>query len=508
MIKTFNRLITWALAIAIVVLLVYAGFNHFRKPPLHVREMVRFKEILQEAEPAFTALVAMTIANEIIPLVEEAAGRKFKQIPKIRIIDRDTLANVLMQDLLPQFINLMPDTNSQKILEMAENQAKGMTSLIIGKYGFMDQVLYLIPGNVYPIMNLKKINKKHTQAIVKVLIAHELTHALQDQQVGLKQKFDEIDGLEESEAFNATIEGHAVFIQELVGQKLQLDKALFDSSRMIAAGNLTFEESMLEMQQKMAEARYENIYLGGRKFIEYHYNEGGNRNVWKILAAPPVDSAMILEPATYDPTPKDKVDYAGLLKGVENYFGGSQWNVQNTEIPKMTLHASYKNLDSKEKDEIISKIAHIQALQLKVGKGADLFGSVAIIILKDNTYGPKFISIAEKMATYNAKKLKNSNIYRMENLNFENFSGINADYARRLSFTLKPADGKSVQTVIVRIFIGNMVLEIVDSNIGLKNEIFIEIAQLIFKRWQRGKLSSHFSRPFPYDLNDELAETA
>lgn len=507
MLKTFNRMVTWALAIAIVVLLVFAGLKHFSKPPSHVREMMDFKDMLKEGEPAFTTQEAEAFTKELIPLVEAAAGRKFKQIPKIRLVGRDALANVLMQDLLPQFIKLMPDANSQKILELVENQAKWMTPLIIGKYGFMDQVLYLIPGNVYPIMNLKKINKKHTQAIVKVLIAHELTHALQDQQVGFKQKFDEIDGLEESDAFNATIEGHAVFIQELVGEKLQLDEALFESSRMIAAGNLTFEESMLEMQQKMTEARYENIYLGGRKFIEYHYNKGGSRNVWKILAAPPVDSAMILEPDTYDPTPKDKVGYAGMLKGVERYFGSKAWDIQNTEIPKLTLDAYYQNLDPKEKDELISKIAHVQTLILKTLK-EDASGSVSIIVLKDSRYGPKFISTVEKIALNNAKKLKNSKMYHMENLKLENLSGISAEAARRLSYTLRPANGRDVQVVAVRICIGNIVLEILDSNIGLKNKKFIEIAEYLFNRCRVLNLSYHFRRPCPFDQYSEFLEAA
>lgn len=508
MIKAFNRAITWTLAIAVVVLLVFAGFKHFRKPPPYVREMVNFKEMLKEAEPAFTAKESEAFLKDLIPLVEEAAGKKFKQTPRFKIIGRDELANVLIQDLLPQFTNLMPDANSKQILEMAEHQVESVTPTIIGKYGFVDRVIYLIPGNVYPVFKLNQINRKHTQAIVKILIAHELTHALQDQQIELKQKFDEIYSAEELEAFNATIEGHAVFIQDLVGKKMQLDEALFETSRMLAAGQLTFKESMLEIQQKMAEARYENIYLGGRNFVEYHYNIGGSRKVWDILAAPPADSAMILEPGTYDPKPKDKVDYAGLLKGVERYFGNKKWDIRNIEIPKMTLHASYTNLNPKEKDELISKIAHVQSLQLKLDEGDDLFGSVAIIIFKDNTSGPKLISIAEKMAKYNAMQLKNSKMYRMENLNFENFSGIDADEARKLSFTLKPAKGRSVQTAIVRIFIGNIVLEITDSNIGLKNERFNEIAELIFMRCRLFKLSPYFSRASPIDLYSELLMAA
>ena len=70
----------------------------------------------------------------------------------------------------------------------------------------------------------------------------------------------------------------------------------------------------------------------------FSYINGGNPNVWKILAAPPVDSAMILDPETYDPTPEINVDYAGLLTGVEKYFGDKEWDIQNIEIPKMTLH--------------------------------------------------------------------------------------------------------------------------------------------------------------------------
>ena len=66
----------------------------------------------------------------------------------------------------------------------------------------------------------------------------------------------------------------------------------------------------------------------------FSYINGGNPNVWKLFAAPPLYSAMILEPETYDPTPEKNVDYAGLLTGLEKYFGDKQWDIQNIKIPK------------------------------------------------------------------------------------------------------------------------------------------------------------------------------
>lgn len=483
MIKKINSVISEFLAPGIVVLLVLTGCNYSREVAPQTKEMMRFKTVMQEAEPAFTAPEATALAEELIPLVEAAAGRKFKQIPKIRLIDRDTLAKVLLQDMLPQFTNLMPEADPGLIMDMAGSQIRWVTPFLIGKYGFMDRILFLIPGNVYPVMSLKKINKRYTQSIIKMLIAHELTHALQDQQIGLKQKFDNIQSPEASVALSAVIEGQAVLIQEMVGKKLGIDERLHTNFRLTAAGRVVFEDPMLEIQHEMAEANFVRIYREGRNFVQYHYRKGGNRKVWEILVEPPATSAMILKPETYAPTVKETVNYAELLTGLERYFGARTWKTQNYAQPIINLEAYCTGLSPYEKYELISKIAHVQILKFNIGN-ENVAGSVSVVALKDPKYGPRFIELSEKIAANAFRKLRTSKMYQMEDLAFENISGTNAEVARKTSYTLKKINGAGLQTVVVRIFLGNFVLEITDLNIGLENELLIDIAETVLRRYQ------------------------
>lgn len=467
----------------VLVGLVFILVSYFRASvqPSHIKEMVRFHKALEESEPAFTAEDVETAIKELIELVEYAAGKKFKRIPEVKIADRKELVKVLARDFHLQLRNQISNKSERQILETAEQQAKSIAPTILGKYGFSNKVLYLMPRNYFPILKLAKIDKKHIKPIMEIIIAHELTHALQDQELDLKNQILGIKGYEELEAYNATIEGHAVFIQELVGKQLKLDDNILELSRRLVSGKLVFKEPMLEMLHNMGDTRIEIIYFGGKKFIEYHYMKGGNQKVWEILASPPIDTAMIIKPETYSSISRKKLDYENILTGLEKHFGHNEWNVEHIEIPKTLLLSTFASLDSNTREEIISKIAHAQAIKIS-NKNGD-YGSVTIILLKDDSYGSKLISMVERIEKNNAERLKNSTMYKMEDLIIKNLIEIKADAARKLSFTLKSANGRSVKTVIVRICNDDVVFEIIDSNIHLTDKEIIKIYETVYQRF-------------------------
>jgi hypothetical protein len=488
-----------ALGLIAAVLAIGSTFLYARETtPPHIKEMRRIAGMFKETEPAFTVQEAEAFAKDLLPLVKKLAGKRFHMSPTIKLVNRDVLEQTLVRDFLPQYRNVMKPMKEHQILQSSKAQARGIAPFLLGKYGFEDKILYLMPRNVVPIFQLAKIDQKHIRSILKMIIAHELTHVLQDQEIDLGVKFRNVEGLEELDALNATIEGHAVFIQELVGKQLKLNEEILEASRRLIAGSVKFNEPALEMARKRASVRFEQIYLGGMRFIEYHYRKGGNQRIWEILAEPPAETSMITKPETYSPVHTMKLDYAKILQGLEeiewlsSYFRRRKFSICNCEVTTFRLRSTYANLDSEKREELISKIEHIQTFEA-TKKG--LAGSFSLILLKDYRYGHKYISTVEKMATKNIERMKKGTMYKIADLSLADFPGIKADIARRLSFSLKSSSGGKQRHMAVRICRGEVMVEISSMNIPLHDDQIIEMAQKIFQGYRKAKEQRELRRP-------------
>lgn len=73
--------------------LLFASFSSFGQETIKIEDLT---ELLREGEPAFTAEEAHAMMLEVLPLVEEVAGRKFKQVPELVIADRDQMVQLLV----------------------------------------------------------------------------------------------------------------------------------------------------------------------------------------------------------------------------------------------------------------------------------------------------------------------------------------------------------------------------------------------------------------------------
>ncbi len=447
-------------------------------PPPEVKELV---ELLREGEPAFTREQASTYARELVPLVEEAAGRKLKRAPSIELVSRAELAEVLSRELQPQLRNLFPKLNEEEVKGAADAQARLLAPMLLGKFGTEDKVLYLMPRNLYPLLKLVKIDEKHATAMTRLVIAHELAHALQDQEVGLQEKLCQARSLDECQAVNATIEGHAVFIQEKVGRALMLDDALQEHARALAAGAVKLEDPALELLNRTISVQFEQITLGGKKFIGYHYREGGTERLWQILVAPPTETSMIANPAGYSPLRGRKLDYAKMLEGLEQDFGAGDWTVQNIELGQMMLRSAYALLEESRAEEIISQVERAQTL-IAITAEPFMLGNVSIVVLKKREYGPKLIAAVEEAARKNVEKMKSGSFVGVSDLVMEDFAGIKADVARKLSMNILAPGDIRVKQVVVRVCRGRVMVEILDANIGLTDEKIIGIAEKVFQR--------------------------
>jgi hypothetical protein len=445
----------------------------------------KLAEMLKEGEPAFTQEQADSAVKEIVPLVEEVAGRKFKDVPAVKLVDRTAGESALERDLTPQFANISPGMDEASVAKNVRSIARVMAPTMLGKYSFEDRVLLLLPGNYEPLFKVTKTDTKHLQPVLKLIVAHELTHALQFQQVDVAAKLNIVKNSEELSTLHATIEGHAMFVQDEIGKRLGLDASVMEFSRMMSAGCVKIDDPVLDMSNKFWAKLYEQRYMCGKMFIEFHFKKSGNEGLWNILREPPVTTAMIAYPETYSPKREGAaIDYAKVFDGLEKDFGEKKWTVRNSEVGHMVMQASYTAMPDKDREEILANIEHVQNF---MAFGDDnTGGSVAVFVMKDGQLVPKMITALEgltrNMVEMFKEKAKDGTI-EISDLAIEDFTVIRADVARKLSFSGTRPGGKAMRQEQYFVLRGNILIQLDNSNIELSDEKVSAILEKVFKRY-------------------------
>ena len=182
-----------------------------------------YHSVFRVGKSHFTLDQANSIAVELIPLIEKITGKKFKKQPVIKLIDGKELEKILILESDIKILN-----NSNKLVESGNKFFPNILKTYNGLYGARDQTVYLLPKRIESICKVLNIDKKNRMEVFKIIIAHELTHALQDQYLNLWYQRNQFPGKEELDAFSVTIEGHAVFVAKEVGKKIGVDEKIIN----------------------------------------------------------------------------------------------------------------------------------------------------------------------------------------------------------------------------------------------------------------------------------------
>ncbi|MFC1586685.1 hypothetical protein ACFL54_00105 [Planctomycetota bacterium] len=442
----------------------------------------KIKSMLTEGEAAYSEEEALAYMKEIIPLIEKVCGKKFKQAPSLKLADREVLQAVLVKEFIPQFKNLSPDASADALKGQAEASAGMIVMCMLGKYGFSDNTLFLLPKNLNSILDMAKIDRKHMKNIVKLVIAHELTHQMQEQEAGIYKTLLGITNQERMMAFNATIEGHAVFIQDLVGKELELDQTVIEFSRLLSAGAVKFDDPLLDLINNVIASQYEQIYLGGKKFIEFHFHKEGHEKLWKILGQYPANTKMIAYPDTYSTKGETKVDLETVLDGLEKEFVAEEdianWFMQNMELGNLMLNAVYVNFEKEDQEFIVSNVQQAQAFIMQNATGS--MANVSIYLLYDATKTQKMLNMLEAFAKKNSDD-QSSELFEIKDMEFSDFKLVAGDIARKITFNIVAKENVS-NFVVLRVVREQVFMEIFVTNVDVADEKLAAISNKVFKQ--------------------------
>ncbi len=227
--------------------------------------------------------------------------------------------------LLPPSLDLR-----QKLLELYGSQVAGFYDARAGK-------LFLVPSGVpapgWSVTLLQLLLRR--DLVNEMLLAHELTHALQDQNFGVLGLADDPANDDRGLAIKAVIEGDATLagfayvLGGLPAGALESLVAQLDSSPSEIAATLPDVPPLLRETLVFQ-------YSAGAAFVAEAYRRAGWLGVDALLRYPPASTEQVLRPEAYF----DAVDAPTrvTLGGLDDYEKGGDWElVEENTLGELTI---------------------------------------------------------------------------------------------------------------------------------------------------------------------------
>jgi len=227
-------------------------------------------------------------------------------------------------------------------LDLGEALVKLYTAQIAGFYDPQAATLFLVPSGLPPLGWTVSMVQFVTQRdlVNEMLLAHELTHALQDQNFGTLKAADDPSNDDRALAIHAVVEGDATLagfayvaggltensVQEVVdglgAVPAELQKTLPDTPPVLR-DSLVFE------------------YSAGAKFVALAYLRGGWTAVNTLLQYPPTSTEQVLWPDKY--FGQRKAPILVHLGGLDDYREPDEWKlIEENTIGALTVRILFE----------------------------------------------------------------------------------------------------------------------------------------------------------------------
>lgn len=274
------------LAAVIAALLVAGTIGAFTvKRPHHGTVAARHSEALGPTSHPAGKLESSI--PEIERFVEKARGLTFTTPVKVTVLDSDAFRRRLFKGAFDKK-TLDRIATTGRVLTALELIPKGTDLLALERSLYGAAVLGLYDPKTKELL----VRGVDPTPMVRTTLAHELTHALQDQHFGLNRDFG--DDSEKDAAFQGLVEGDAVRIQRQYLESLSNEDQKEEEREEAEAGAAVPSDIPRSL---VAFAQYP--YLAGPSFVARLVQEGGQPRLDAAFKDPPVDTEQVLDPATF-----------------------------------------------------------------------------------------------------------------------------------------------------------------------------------------------------------------
>lgn len=211
-------------------------------------------------------------------------------------------------------------------VDLGEALLKLYTAQIAGFYDPQAGKLFLVPSGVPSVgwmVNLVQF-LLHRDLVNEMLLAHELTHALQDQHFGVLSAADDESNDDRSLTLHAVLEGDATLAGFAYVFGGLPEKSLIDLVDRLGAVPAEIEAALPDTPPILRDSLVFQ-YSAGSRFVALAYLRGGWRAVDALLAHPPSSTEQILWPEKYFVRPDTPTEVR--LGGLDAYRAGGDWSL-------------------------------------------------------------------------------------------------------------------------------------------------------------------------------------
>jgi hypothetical protein len=253
----------------------------------------RLRSLVEKDSKAKSAAASIAQRQEIEKAVEEIRGLKFKQPVDYNVLSRKEIKDVVSGKLAEVF-------SEQEFQHMSA--AFSRLGLLPEKYPLRQSYIELLGEQIAAFYD------QHTHKLFmfedasldnaqnRIVLAHELTHALQDQHFGLKKLPLEIKTNDDrAMAASALVEGEAT----LVMSEFMLKNLSLGTLKDTVASTLTQNMDQLQKAPRFLREALIFPYLRGQEFSTALFSRGGYSAISKAYDNPPTSSTQILHPEKY-----------------------------------------------------------------------------------------------------------------------------------------------------------------------------------------------------------------
>jgi hypothetical protein len=210
----------------------------------------------------------VTERTRLLAMVEANAGRRLAKEVPIVSIDPAALREVIKAAL----------TRNSPGSQPAEAQLDQLVANVLTQYDVDGKRIVVSP------QGFARVPVEQRGAVARLAIAHELVHAIQDQELDLAT-YGVAPTPEGMMVRGMLRQGQALLVREQVARMLNIDASAQAVAQWLPGGVIP---------QGEAGGMERTVYQGGRSVIDATFVNGGPEAVWKLLASKPTAMADVV----------------------------------------------------------------------------------------------------------------------------------------------------------------------------------------------------------------------
>jgi hypothetical protein len=247
--------------------------------------------------PAYNDYVARTFLIEVEPLVEKYTGWECEWPVPFQLVSRAQYVEETIRDVTKEMAKQSPGIDEKLVATQFRPFFEVQAAGLLGRYSTTSRKILFLPGNLKPTMRALGLEHRFMRDLIEVIMAHELTHSVQDAKYKFTDRLLTARSKDEMTAWIMLVEGHATWVQERVADELGLSESA-----------QRFAEQMLNKHQQFGTyGRDDNAlgaanirgYIQGKVFVEAIYDKGGIKAVQRLFDNPPKSPRFIEDPDSY-----------------------------------------------------------------------------------------------------------------------------------------------------------------------------------------------------------------